>query len=187
MTIIGLGTARGGTQSLAHWLGEQGLDVGHECTTSIDWKRERPERYRRALNYLRDHDGDVAHWLTQAAGDLMEDLDDAKIIAMVRDKDDTVESMMECFMPTRIRSDRPYGPMCFPTYTECSLEEAWVRYWERYQAIITKLTAKYPDRTLQVGLEWLQTYPMQQTMARFLVLKDWIYVEHCHKGKRAAR
>jgi len=186
-TIIGIGTARGGTQSLAHVLQEQGLGVGHEESVSIPWVRDRPVRYGRTVKYLRRTDGDVACWLTQAAADLMEDFPEAKILAMLRPKGETVDSLVECFGAQRIRAPKPFGPMCFPTYTNCSVEEGWTRYWQDYRQEVAKLTAAYPERTLCVSVGKLSIEEEQERIAQLLGIEDWTHVTDCHKGKREHR
>jgi len=186
-TIIGIGTARGGTQSLAHVLQEQGLDIGHEESVSIPWERNMPTRYGRTVKHLRRTDGDVACWLTQAAADLMHDLPGAKVLATLRPKEDTVDSLVECFGAQRIRVPKPFGPMCFPTYTDCSVQEGWSRYWQDYRQEVAKLTAAYPERTLCVTLEDLGTEDEQERIAGFLGIEGWNHVTDCHKGKREHR
>lgn len=187
-TIIGIGTARGGTQSLAYLLQQQGLEVGHEDSVSLDWRREKmPQRYARTLRYLRRTDGDVACWLTQAAVDLIEDLEDARVIAMLRDEEPTVESLVETLGQKRIRSNEPFGPMAFPAYEDGSLEEAWARYWQDYRQEVAKLTSAYPERTLCVEISEIEDEETQQQIAEFLGISEWEHVADCHKGKREER
>jgi len=186
-TIIGIGTARGGTQSLAHVLQEQGLDVGHEESVSIPWQRDMPSRYGRTVKHLRRTDGDVACWLTQAARDLLEDIPAAKVLGVLRSKEDTVESLVECFGAQRIRASKPFGPMCFPTYTDCSVEEAWARYWDEHVRVVSALKDTYPSRVLTVDPEILSAPETQQQIARFLEIDNWTHVTDCHKGKREHR
>lgn len=184
-TILGIGTARGGTTSLAHWLQAQGLDVGHEGTTSVDWRREkRPERYARMLRGLERKDGDVACWLVPAALDLMEDLEDPRCIALLRPKEDTVDSLVEWMGEERIRQGRKFVGYPFPNYPDCEIEEAWARYWQDYRRVVAKLTAAYPERTLCVPLYEIESEEVQQEMAEFLGLDSLNTVKHCHKNAR---
>lgn len=184
-TILGIGTARSGTGSLAHFLSEQGLDVSHEDTTSIDWRRERrPQRYARLLRGLQRKDGDVACWLAPAIFDLMDDLEDPRCIALLRDKEDTVESLVESLGEERIRRGRKFMGFPFPNYPDCPLEEAWRKYWEDYRRIVGKLTAAYPERVLCVQTENLGSEDTQQEIGEFLELESLNTVKPCHKNKR---
>jgi hypothetical protein len=187
-TIIGIGTARGGTQSLAHWLSEQGLDIGHEETWSLDWRREvRDERYGWNKRRLQDWDGDVACWLTQAAGDLLSDLPEAKCVAMLRPQEDVVESLVETMPPHRIRDGRMFSGLPFPNYKEGSTGEAWAKYWEDYCVKTRRLKEFYPSRVLKVPLYELEEEDTQREIADFLEIEDPQILDQCHKGKRQNR
>jgi len=187
-TIIGIGTARGGTQSLAHWLAGQGLDIGHEETWSLDWRREvREERYGWNKRRLQDWDGDVACWLTQAAGDLLSDLPEAKCVAMLRPQEDVVESLMETMPPHRIREGRMFSGLPFPNYKEGATEEAWAKYWEEYREVARSLKEGYPDRVMEVPLYELEEEGTQRELAGFLEIEDPQILDQCHKGKRSER
>jgi hypothetical protein len=187
-TIIGIGTARGGTQSLAHWLSEQGLDIGHEETWSIDWRREvREARYGWTKRRLQKWDGDVACWLTQAAEDLLLDMPDAKCVAMLRPKGDVVESLVETMPPHRIREGRMFSGLPFPNYKEGSTEEAWAKYWEDYCVKTRRLKEFYPSRVLKVPLYELEDEDTQCELAEFLQIDDPQILDQCHKGKRSER
>jgi hypothetical protein len=187
-TIIGIGTARGGTQSLAHWLSAQGLGVGHEETWSLDWRREaREERYAWNKRRLQDCDGEVACWLTQAAGDLLSDLPEAKCVAMLRPQEDVVESLVETMPPHRIRDGRMFSGLPFPNYKEGSTEEAWAKYWEEYRETARSLKEAYPRRVMEVPLYELEDEDTQREIADFLEIEDPQILDQCHKGKRSER
>jgi len=184
-TILGIGTARSGTTSLAHFLQEQGLNVTHEDTTSIDWRREkRPERYARLFRSLQKKRGDVACWITPAIFDLMEDLEDPKCLALLRPKEETVESLTACLAEERIREGRKFMGYPFPNYSGCPVEEAWGQYWEDYREIAETLTETYPDRTLCVPIHDLETDEMQEEIGVFLGLGEVNAVNQCHKNER---
>lgn len=188
MTVIGIGTARGGTQSLAHWLSEQGLDIGHEETWSLDWRREiREERYTWTKRRLDDWDGDVACWLTQGAADLLEDMPQTKCVAMMRPKEEAVSSLTETLPAHRIRDGRMFSGLPFPNYKTGSTEEAWGKYWGDYMRIVRRLTEEYPGRVLPVLLHTLETEETQRKIAEFLEIEDPCILGSCHKGKRKHR
>jgi hypothetical protein len=188
MTVIGIGTARGGTQSLAHWLSEQGLDIGHEETWSLDWRREvREERYTWTKRRLEDWDGDVACWLAQAAHDLLGDLPEAKCVAMMRPKEEVVESLCETMPPHRIREGKMFSGLPFPNHKDGSTEEAWGKYWEAYMSEVGRLREHYPDRVLPVNVTELETEEKQREIAGVLGIEDPCILGSCHKGKRKNR
>lgn len=186
MTILGIGTARSGTMSLARLLAAQGLDVGHEKTNSLPWARDRPKRYARAKRELKRRDGDVACWLTQAAEDLMEALPEAKIIALHRPKPDTVESLLAHMAGLRIRSSRPFGPMVFPTYRDRDLKAGWEAYYDDAHAVIDQVCEQYPSRTLRVATYQLETREEQRRIADFLGVTEWTHIPDCHHNRRQA-
>jgi hypothetical protein len=186
--ILGIGTARSGTMSLAKLLQAQGLDVGHEDTTSVPWDLSRkPARFGRLKNELEATDGDVACWLTQAAHRLLDEYDEARVIALWRPKEDTVDSLLAHMAGLRIRTDRPFGPMVFPTYTDRDIKAAWAAYWEDYQARVDDLLSVWPERVIRVQTYNLESEPTQHRIAAFLGITDWTYVPDCHHNKRASR
>jgi len=184
-TILGIGTARSGTMSLAKLLQAQGLDIGHERSTSVDWQLEKQTRFGRLQRELDQWDGEVACWLTQAAPRLMEQTG-AKTIAMLRPKADTVDSLINHMAGIRIRSDRPFGPMIFPSYTDRDLKAAWEAYWDDYVRMVGRLVSAYPNRVLCVRTYELETETEQERIADFLGIDDWHYVNDCHHNKRAS-
>jgi hypothetical protein len=186
--ILGIGTARSGTMSLARLLQAQGLDVGHEDTTSVPWDVSRkPARFGRLKRELESRDGEVACWLTQAAPRLLEEFSHAKVIALHRPKDDTVQSLLAHMAGLRIRSDRPFGPMVFPTYTDRDLKAGWEAYWHDYQQAVNHLTEKWPERVLRIRTYRLEDGPTQNQIADFLSIPDWQHVDECHHNRRVSQ
>lgn len=181
--IVGIGPARSGTTSLQRLLKAQGLEVGHESTTSLPWQMDRPRRWKWALQDLRDQDGDVACWLTQAAPRLLRETD-CKVIALKRPREDTVESLCEHFDGLRIRASKPFGPMCFPTIEGGTLQEAWGEYWDACRRIYAKITAAYPNRVLMVRTYELEQEAEQQRIAAFLGIDEWTHISDCHHNTR---
>jgi hypothetical protein len=129
----------------------------------------------------------VACWLTQAARDLIQDLDDVRVVALRRNKEETVESLVECFGAQRIRAEKPFGPMCFPTYDDYPMEEGWAQYWEDYMEVVSDLEDEHPGRVLTVDLSVLEAEETQERIARHVGVDEWHHVEPCHKGKREDR
>jgi hypothetical protein len=186
--VLGIGTARSGTMSLARLLQAQGLDVGHEDTTSVPWDLSRkPARFGRLKRELESRDGEVACWLTQAAHRLLDEYDEARVIALHRPKDDTVESLLAQMAGLRIRSDRPFGPMVFPTYTDRDLKEGWEAYWEDYMAYVEDLSVTWPDRVFQVPTYQIENKHTQNRIADFLSIPDWQHVDECHHNRRVSQ
>jgi len=185
-TILGIGTARSGPLSLAKLLQAQGLDIGHERSTSVDWQLEKQTRFGRLQRELDQWDGEVACWLTQAAPRLMEQME-AKTIAMLRPKADTVESLLDHMAGIRIRSDRPFGPMIFPSYRDRDLKAAWEAYWDDYVRMVGRLVSAYPNRVLCVRTYELEEKAEQERIAELLNIDDWEYVGNCHYNKRTSR
>jgi len=184
-TIIGIGTVRGGTKSLAKLLQEQGLDVTHEGTDSLDWRREfRENRYLGVRRHLESHDGDVANWLVQGAADLLADIQGSVVVSVRREKDDTVESCLATMNERRLRESRSFAGIPFPTYEDMPIREAWEQYWAEYRQRVGSLKASSKSRVHEVKLEQLGTKEAQAGLANFLGVEDWTYVEDCHYNQR---
>jgi len=132
--ILGLGTGRCGTASLAALLDAQdGATVTHEEAPPIPWEPS-GEEVGRAVRWLKAQDGrlvgDVAHsWiglLPHIAGRSV------RCIGLWRPVEDTVQSFLRHMPADYIQTDGPKGAKQFPTY-DLPAEEGWTRYVETYQ------------------------------------------------------
>jgi hypothetical protein len=172
-TIIGIGTPRSGTRALATLLQDEGLDVTHESSSSIDWNREhRERRYGETKQHLRDRDGDVAYWLTQAAHDLLDEMPRAVVIALKRPKTASVHAMMENLSADRLREARSLKGFAFPTFKQRSVQEGWKKYWELYREQLGSLKGANEDRVLEVQTTSLDEEETRERVCDFLNLQS---------------
>ena len=162
--VLGIGTGRCGTQSLATLLDSQsGSAVTHErFCADVPWTYDgyrfveriadkSPEKAR-----LR---GDVSlYWLPQVERTIKEfDIDEVRVVALKRDKKSTVESYVRKTGGKRGRNhwqlhdgnDYEFCSLgwdkCYPKFEADSKREAIDMYWSYYYGEVARLEAKYPD------------------------------------------
>jgi len=176
MTVLGLATARGGSTSLAHLLQEQGLEVGHEDSPPLPWEGD--VHFGRCLRHMRRNDGDVAFWLLNGAARLLERLPDARAVAVLRPREETVASLKATMEKRRLRETETFGGMVFPAV------QSWGAYWERWREHLCGLESGYPSRVLSVPLAEIETEEVQAKIAGHLGVEDWTHVADCHKNAR---
>jgi len=131
-TVIGLGTGRSGTTSLAALLNAQrGAHVGHESYPwTLPWSPD-PADIKKAGKWLGEQDGylvgDVSHaWLP-----MVQYLDGVRCIALRRRVEDTVDSFVRAIPAAYIQEDGTHGRAEFPTY-DLPERGAWRRYVQVY-------------------------------------------------------
>lgn len=154
MIVLGCGTGRCGTKSLASFLNKQpNSEVHHEFGKKLRWDKEDWQFFWDRLNvWYRDIEylsrsiedeyrlGDVAPWYLPYIEEIVRvyDLDwPFRIICLRRDKDETVESYINHQnQGNTFQNTSPNWPevdQAYPTYPdELSMEEAVGRYWRDY-------------------------------------------------------
>jgi len=177
MTVLGLATARGGSTSLAHLLQEQEVGVGHEDSPPLPCRPEGAQ-FGRCLRHMRRHDGDVAFWLINGAVRLLERLPDARAVAALRPRDETVASLKATMEKRRLRETKTFGGMVFPAV------QSWGAYWEWWREHLGGLESGYPSQVLSVPLAEIETEEVQAKIAGHLGIEDWTHVSDCHRNAR---
>lgn len=179
--IIGLGTGRCGTASLAHLLNAQpGLSVGHEAAPLIPWQSPAQTD---ALGWLTAHEkgfGDVAHsWIglvPQLARDAC-----VRCVALWRPVEATVDSFCRAMPTEYIQTDGPHGAPQFPTY-DLPEQVAWRRYVEVYHMQLRGLAMDGYVTLLR--MDRLNTEAGQRRIlsAAGVSTEDQVLLTDCHRN-----
>lgn len=139
--LVGLGTGRCGTHSLAHLLSSQiGVDCVHERPPSLSWRGEidpgKQFRWAR-LSPARIY-ADIGFYYLPYIEQLMREFPQMRFLCLKRDKRETIASFLRVQpASTNWFSDDPSfcrdgWHRCFPKYDTASFEAAVSRYWEDY-------------------------------------------------------
>lgn len=187
--VIGIGSGRCGTKSLAKFLDIQAkTKVSHESYLHLPWVPER----KNAELILRELDKRAAIWGSSVIGEVasyylnhlpffFELVPDLKVICMKRNKEDCVRSicrMPNWFAPTGCQIEGFLG--CFPTY-DLPPEEAAAKYYDEYYARVDRLLGKYP--ILMVQLEEFCTVIKQRQILDFVGYETGSYDLGIHLNK----
>lgn len=142
--VIGLGTGRSGTVSLARLLDAQpDAAVGHEMRPLLPWHAE-PARVEFRLWQLEHRSerlvGDVAYSYLPAVEQIAAALPDARFVCLRRNREEVVESMMKKTPRTNLWADHdgtewehdPVWDPTMPSYPPMPKRDAIGRYWDDY-------------------------------------------------------
>lgn len=149
--IVGVGTGRCGTTSLARLLDAQrGLRVTHE---RYQWRVPWNGPAEWADRLIREAGGDVAFYWLPLLEYIWGEAPETKVICMRRDRAETVRSYMRW---TEGRNhwmdhegeqwDRCRWDHAYPSYEAASKEEALGMYWDEYYDRAEALQAGKPER-----------------------------------------
>ena len=165
--IIGLGTGRCGTHSLAALLNNQeNTSITHEmndvpfinwCVNSNDFNK----LCGIIDNKNKEFVGDVSFFYLPYIPDLLVKYDNIKFISIKRPKESTIKSYMKW---TEGRNHwithngngkwrKCIWDKCYPKYEVENKEEALNLYWEEYYSTIEKLKNLTPDKFLLMEME----------------------------------
>ena len=200
MLVVGIGTGRCGSVSLARLLGKQrGVKFTHESRPLLPWRREdatefdigildaafgitdpmepyrvHAERFRERLD---DYQvvGDVASPWLQYLPELLSEFPDARVIALIRrDKERFIESFMK---KAGERADhwcrgkrKDRWSIIFPEYPVDDNREALDMYWEDYNARIWEWKEELREQMLVVFTKDLSDFAAQDRIFGFVGL-----------------
>ncbi len=189
--IIGLGSGRSGTQSLAHLLNLQpNSKVWHEKEQwRIPWvKGEKKVKHQlmvfQFLSHFYDITGDIAFYYLPYVPLIREAIPEVKFICMKREKEATVNSYIKWvgrlnFCPWINHDGRHWNfnhwDQCYPKYNVPTIEEAVSLYYDEYYSIAEKYEQKYPSQFKIFGIEALNTEAGQQKIFDFLEINSPIF------------
>lgn len=157
--VIGLGSGRCGTQSLARLLDAQpGAHVTHERVyQNIKWNGSE-DRVLEMLEWARGLDnpglrGDVASYYLSYVDFILSRQPEARFICLRRPRNETVDSFMRITPGKNHWFDHggegwepDMWDDSFPSYPDKDKRAALTRYWNEYYAEAERLKAVYPER-----------------------------------------
>lgn len=158
--IVGTGTGRCGTTSLANLLKTQGICTFQEAGSPIGWHEKNPvkalEIRRETLNKLCPNSPyicDVAHYLLNHVPTLVEHFN-AKVIILERDRSAMINSWINWtkkFIPGTNRWMEAGKPdewdFCFPTFHQAeNMMQALGMYWDVCHELTQNYIKRYPNR-----------------------------------------
>ena len=133
MFVVGLGTGRCGTKSLAELLRRNRFDAEHERKPPLEWGDE-PDPGRHFREARGDY-ADCGFYYLPHVRRLMDEFPAMRFVCLKRDRETTIESFC------RVRPSgsnwfsedgaSSYWDRCFPTYGG-DFEDAVGRYWDEY-------------------------------------------------------
>lgn len=178
--VIGLGTGRCGTQSLATLLDQQpDSDITHErFKYHLAWSQNDNrvklliDKCQKQLNNGLQLTGDVHSAYLPYAEELLETVPNTIFIALKREKEATVKSFLERtrkkanhWAPDKLLERHKRWNKCFPTYEkELTKPHAIARYWDEYYEEVERLQSKYPNRVFLYDLSILNNAEMQSNL-----------------------
>jgi hypothetical protein len=162
--IVGIGSGRCGTLSLARLLSRQpDTVVRHECRPVLPWDQARAphsirDRFLKLMSLFPDarRVGDIASYYLPYVHDILDAFPDCGVACLKRPQDETIESFVKWV-------ERVHGPGvnhwsrdrsglqsnfwdgCFPKYDTRDIREGIRRYWHDYYCRAEDLAARFPD------------------------------------------
>lgn len=179
--LLGIGTGRCGTVSLATLLNQQeDAAITHESRPLLPWEKDMSILQRKIQGLLRRDAtfvGDVAFYYLPYVKDILHLYPSCKIICLSRDKEETVQSYLK---KTRGRNHwmqhngsswkkDPTWDVCYPKYTTANKQDALRLYWEDYHQKVLTLCREHPEniKLFQMN-DALNTAQGQQELLSFL-------------------
>ncbi|MCA9127704.1 MAG: hypothetical protein KDB22_11485 [Planctomycetales bacterium] len=202
--IIGIGTGRCGTRTLACMLNSQpNTCFTHELRPLLNW--DVGVQDRRALAVARVEQifhrssvpivGDVASFYLPYLEDMLAVQSDMRVIWLTRPKDEVVASFRDWLQRTEALPTNHWQPTpwrnqpqrsfhsivwsrIFPKYQEDTLEKGIERYWNEYNELSSRLCQDNSDRFFTLATDQLNDCETQQRLFEFC----GIDVEHRQFG-----
>jgi sulfotransferase family protein len=191
--VIGLGSGRCGSTSLAAMLGAiTNSCCTHEGPPPIFWSPQKEQiefHIRRFRMLIRFYSvvADVSHWWLNPAESVMEQFPEAKVIGLIRDPEDCAVSFMRIqgygrgsYNPWVVRGngfwraghwDPTYPSYALPSYAQKSPDRAKLelitRYVREYNAKLDGMARGAPHRVKLVRTEELDKETVQEEIFRF--------------------
>jgi len=156
--VIGLGTGRSGTVSLAQLLnGQPSASVDHELKPLLPWIYDEA-RLDYRLWQLEHRDtrlvGDVAYYYLPYVRRIASKVHDVRFVCMRRNRAEVIDSMLAKTPETNLWADHdgsewkldPAWDATMPSYPKMEKRDALGRYWDEYYETAEDLSSEMPDR-----------------------------------------
>ena len=177
--VIGLGTGRCGTMTLAHLLNHQlGADVEHERNGSIAWQgafAKLAESFDQLIASGSPLVGDVAFYYLPYVEHILSRFPTARFVCLERDRDETVNSYLKKtsgrnhWMQHDGRQWRTdIWDQSYPKYEARSKRDALICYWEAYATESRRLESFYPNSFRLFPTDTLNSDAGQDSVLAFL-------------------
>ncbi len=189
--VIGLGSGRSGTQSLARLLNLQyKAKVWHEKEQwRIPWvngvRRVKHQLHVfRFLSLFYHLVGDIAFYYLPYVPLIQEIIPDAKFICMRRERDATIKSYVNWvgrlnFCPWINHDGTQWSfnhwDQCYPKYNAQTIEEAVALYYDEYYRIAEEFEKRYPHQFRIFWIDDLNTKEGQNKIFDFLNIQNPIF------------
>ncbi len=191
--IIGLGSGRSGTSSLAKLLDSQpDTSMHHESKPILPWIYNETLLNKKLSQICEQNTsivGEVASYFLPYVENIIKIKSDAKFICLKRDKQKTVTSFMKKTDGfnhwSTVKKDNwiiTYFDQAFPKYDALEKEEAIAKYWDEYYKTAENLQSKYPSNFRIYDLAILSDLTMQNEIFEFLGVKNFNPV-NVHENK----
>ena len=189
--IIGLGSGRCGTKSLAYLLNKQsGVTCTHEVFR-LPWEfKETKIRNIHSLFSKKRKDvvGDVAFYYLNYVKYLINQYPNIKFICLKRDRDETIKSYIEKtfykdhWRNFNVKKKEGYGysvwDKCYPTYSDIvDKGQAIAQYYDDYYLKAEELQADYPEKFLLLNTEDAFTSDGQKKIFIFCSLDNYKIID----------
>ncbi|MEO1224973.1 MAG: hypothetical protein AAFX92_12150 [Pseudomonadota bacterium] len=201
--VLGIGTGRSGSTTLSTLLTAQtSARVTHEFPPILRWDRPTNAdtfHFQRFDLLLQRHAlaGDVAHWWLPKVPKVIERFPSARIIALTRDKRETVESFLKIkggesknAINHWVEHDgthwkRNHWDVTYPKYKSKSLKECIELYWDDYTQSIHDLAKTYPEHVKGFATEALSDKDAQHDILSFVGVdrRDRVIMPGLHKNR----
>jgi len=181
--IIGLGTGRCGTTSLATLLSlQEDSDITHE-TKDPKWKflvswEKNDQDLKKIVNFIENKKtkfrGDVAFWYLPYVEDLIKIYPDIKFVVIERDKEEVIESYLNWVKSPRNHwSKKPPEPYqkckwdkCYPKFAG-DKRIALTKYINYYKSEVNRLSQLYRDKFKVINMTDLNDYDKVKDLLTF--------------------
>lgn len=188
--VLGVGTGRSGSTTLSALLDAQpSARVTHEAKPILYWDRETNAddfHIGRFRHLMTRHAlvGDVAHWWLPKLPRLIALFPSVRIIALKRDKQQTVESFLRIKGGDKqgavnhwVEHDGQYWTKnhwdgCYPKFNATTLKESIELYWDTYTEEIDRLSDLHPANVRTYVTESLSDEAAQADMLSFIGVSD---------------
>jgi hypothetical protein len=163
LRVIGLGTGRCGTHTLAEILSQQGFDSEHERFEHLRWEFSPwPDFHLSRASGPRPW-ADTGFYYLPYVELLLNDYPKTKFICMERNRADVIDSFLRHMPPECdwFREDGPYDHWfhSFPTFPSMyTPQQAIGAYWDLYSEAAARLSHSYPESFLTANVSLLNSW-----------------------------
>lgn len=156
--VIGLGSGRCGTRSLAELLNLQPDSLVTHEALPMPWNRK-PDVTSLMIGKLLERTtniiGDIGYYWINYVEDLLSARSEAKFICLKRDRQEVIDSMWDFTRGLNVHPTDDWFRM-YPRYS-ADLKEAVGFMWDHYYAIADRLQIKYPENFVSFSMHRLNT------------------------------